>query len=161
MSETVLACAERDQHIANVWLSNPYSNTGIATRIIGCGIAGVAGSAFTMIGSTGPTAGQLYIVDTFLVVVFGGDGNILRAAEWAVPRQVPVLGVNLGHIGFLAELESSQVGDLIETVAGLVLSAGGGASLTSAQGGGSLVGSCLGLPLGFGSSGGALCSASA
>jgi urea transport system permease protein len=39
---------------------------------LGCGIAGVAGSAFTMIGSTSPTAGQLYIVDTFLVVVFGG-----------------------------------------------------------------------------------------
>lgn len=44
---------------------------------IGCGIAGVAGSAFTMIGSTGPTAGQLYIVDTFLVVVFGGASNLL------------------------------------------------------------------------------------
>lgn len=44
---------------------------------IGCGVAGVAGSAFTMIGSTGPTAGQLYIVDTFLVVVFGGAGSLL------------------------------------------------------------------------------------
>lgn len=44
---------------------------------IGCGIAGVAGSAFTMIGSTGPTSGQLYIVDTFLVVVFGGASSLL------------------------------------------------------------------------------------
>ena len=44
---------------------------------IGCGIAGVAGSAFTMIGSTGPTAGQLYIVDTFLVVVFGGASSLI------------------------------------------------------------------------------------
>ena len=44
---------------------------------IGCGIAGIAGSAFTMIGSTGPTAGQLYIVDTFLVVVFGGAQSLL------------------------------------------------------------------------------------
>lgn len=44
---------------------------------LGCGIAGVAGSAFTMIGSTGPTAGQLYIVDTFLVVVFGGAQSLL------------------------------------------------------------------------------------
>ena len=43
---------------------------------IGCGIAGIAGSAFTMIGSTGPTAGQLYIVDTFLVVVFGGAQSL-------------------------------------------------------------------------------------
>jgi urea transport system permease protein len=41
---------------------------------LGCGIAG---SAFTMIGSTGPTSGQLYIVDTFLVVVFGGAASLL------------------------------------------------------------------------------------
>jgi len=57
---------------------------GINTRRIdaltfafGCGIAGIAGAAFTMIGSTGPTAGQLYIVDTFLVVVFGGAQSLL------------------------------------------------------------------------------------
>ncbi|GGB02727.1 MULTISPECIES: urea ABC transporter permease subunit UrtB [Agarivorans] len=47
------------------------------TFALGCGIAGVAGSAFTMVGSTGPTAGQLYIVDTFLVVVFGGASSLL------------------------------------------------------------------------------------
>ncbi len=44
---------------------------------IGCGVAGVAGSAFTMIGSTSPTAGQLYIVDTFLIVVFGGAQSLI------------------------------------------------------------------------------------
>jgi urea transport system permease protein len=47
------------------------------TFALGCGIAGIAGSAFTMIGSTNPTAGQLYIVDTFLVVVFGGAQSLL------------------------------------------------------------------------------------
>jgi urea transport system permease protein len=47
------------------------------TFAFGCGIAGIAGAAFTMIGSTGPTAGQLYIVDTFLVVVFGGAQSLL------------------------------------------------------------------------------------
>ncbi|MDK2779023.1 MAG: urea ABC transporter permease subunit UrtB [Pseudomonadota bacterium] len=47
------------------------------TFALGCGIAGIAGSAFTMIGSTGPTAGQLYIVDTFLVVVFGGASSLI------------------------------------------------------------------------------------
>jgi len=55
-------------------------DTGRVDRLtfaIGCGIAGVAGSAFTMIGSTGPTAGQAYIVDTFLIVVFGGTASLL------------------------------------------------------------------------------------
>jgi urea transport system permease protein len=46
------------------------------TFALGCGVAGIAGSAFTMIGSTGPTSGQLYIVDTFLVVVFGGASSL-------------------------------------------------------------------------------------
>ena len=51
-----------------------------------------------------------------LAVVFGGDGTILRAAEWAVPAGVPILGVNLGHVGFLAELEQSQLDTLLERV---------------------------------------------
>jgi urea transport system permease protein len=58
--------------------------TGINTRktdrltfAIGCGIAGVAGAAFTTIGSTGPTSGSLYIVDAFLVVTFGGAASLL------------------------------------------------------------------------------------
>ena len=68
------------------WSSNRTMSgaVGIDTRRVdrltfglGCGIAGIAGSAFTMIGSTGPTAGQLYIVDTFLVVVFGGAQSLI------------------------------------------------------------------------------------
>lgn len=56
--------------------------------------------------------------DTELVVVFGGDGTILRAAEWALAFEVPLLGVNMGHVGFLAELESSQVNTLVDRVVG-------------------------------------------
>jgi urea transport system permease protein len=47
------------------------------TFAIGCGIAGIAGAAFTTIGSTGPTSGSLYIVDSFLVVTFGGAASLL------------------------------------------------------------------------------------
>ena len=53
------------------------ARTDRMTFSIGCGIAGVAGSAFTMISSTAPDAGQHYIVDTFMVVVFGGAGSLL------------------------------------------------------------------------------------
>lgn len=51
-----------------------------------------------------------------LAVVFGGDGTILRAAEWAHPAGVPLLGVNLGHVGFLAELETSDLSTLPKAV---------------------------------------------
>jgi len=43
-----------------------------------------------------------------LVVTLGGDGSILRAARMASRHGVPVLGVNMGRLGFLAELEPSQ-----------------------------------------------------
>ncbi len=46
------------------------------TFAFGCGLAGIAGSSFTMLASTGPVAGQQYIVDTFIVVVFGGVGSL-------------------------------------------------------------------------------------
>lgn len=52
------------------------SRTDRFTFAIGCGIAGVAGAAFTTIGSTGPTSGSLYIVDAFLVVTFGGAASL-------------------------------------------------------------------------------------
>lgn len=57
------------------------------------------------------------LADMEVIVVFGGDGTILRAAEYAVPAGVPLLGVNLGHVGFLAELESYDVPRLVTDVA--------------------------------------------
>jgi len=51
-----------------------------------------------------------------VVVVFGGDGTILKAAEWALGKRVPVLGVNLGHVGFLAELEVSDLPRIVDQV---------------------------------------------
>lgn len=51
-----------------------------------------------------------------VIVVFGGDGTILRAAEKALACEIPVLGVNLGHVGFLAELEMSQMPELVHHV---------------------------------------------
>jgi urea transport system permease protein len=47
------------------------------TFALGCGLAGIAGSSFTMLASTGPVTGQQYVVDTFIVVVFGGVENLL------------------------------------------------------------------------------------
>ena len=54
--------------------------------------------------------------DTEIVVVLGGDGTILRAAELVHCTQVPILGVNMGHVGFLAEFESFQIDEAIRRV---------------------------------------------
>jgi NAD+ kinase len=51
-----------------------------------------------------------------LLVVLGGDGTILRGAEWVVASDIPLLGVNLGHVGFLAEAESSEIDLIVDTV---------------------------------------------
>lgn len=52
-----------------------------------------------------------------LVLVFGGDGTILWAAQYAREFGVPLLGVNIGHMGFLAEAELDSIETLIERVA--------------------------------------------
>jgi NAD+ kinase len=51
-----------------------------------------------------------------LMVVLGGDGTILRGAEWVLEAAIPLLGVNLGHVGFLAEAESSEVDNIVARV---------------------------------------------
>lgn len=51
-----------------------------------------------------------------LVVVLGGDGTLLRAAERARGTGVPLLGVNLGHVGFLAELEREDLQEVVDAV---------------------------------------------
>ncbi|MGN6087783.1 MAG: NAD kinase [Actinomycetales bacterium] len=51
-----------------------------------------------------------------LVIVVGGDGTLLRAAEIARPDGVPLLGVNLGHVGFLAEAERDDLDETVERV---------------------------------------------
>jgi NAD+ kinase len=47
--------------------------------------------------------------DTALVVTLGGDGTFLAGARLAAPRGIPILGVNLGRLGFLTELEEDQL----------------------------------------------------
>ena len=52
-----------------------------------------------------------------VVVVLGGDGTILRGAEIARSQNIPILGINLGHVGFLAEVERPS---LVEIAASIV-----------------------------------------
>ena len=51
-----------------------------------------------------------------VAVVLGGDGTMLRAAEVAQERDIPLLGVNLGHVGFLSEVERSKISEVIDAL---------------------------------------------
>src|SRR5207237_10633453 len=55
-------------------------------------------------------------VEADLTLVLGGDGAILRAARQMGYRQVPVLGVNLGKLGFLADLSPDELRQVFPTV---------------------------------------------
>ncbi|MEO7131315.1 MAG: NAD kinase [Dermatophilaceae bacterium] len=52
-----------------------------------------------------------------LVLVLGGDGTILRGAEFARSVDIPLLGINLGHVGFLAEAEREDLDATVEHIA--------------------------------------------
>jgi NAD+ kinase len=60
-------------------------------------------------GLTPVTVEEIDEDDVELVVVLGGDGTILHAAELVRGRRTPLIGVNLGHVGFLAESEADEV----------------------------------------------------
>ena len=60
---------------------------------------------------------HIQLPDVELVMVLGGDGTILRAAELVREVDVPLLGVNLGHVGFLAESERADLAQTVEWIA--------------------------------------------
>ncbi|KQT70681.1 NAD kinase [Microbacterium sp. Leaf436] len=56
------------------------------------------------------------IDDVELAIVLGGDGTILRAAEMVRGSTAPILGINMGHVGFLAEIERDDMDDAVRRV---------------------------------------------
>ena len=51
-----------------------------------------------------------------IAVVLGGDGTILRAAEVTLARKIPLLGINLGHVGFLAEVDRPTIKAIAQSI---------------------------------------------
>ena len=86
---------------------------GIAVRILEPEAADLRCAGADVVPAT-PDAAQ----DAEMVIVLGGDGTLLRAAEMARPAGAPLLGVNLGHVGFLTETEpddlAGAVGQVVE-----------------------------------------------
>ena len=100
------AIAEAARHAAQ-----RLREAGVEVRVLAqeardVGLTGV------QVHDDGPGAAR----DTELVLVLGGDGTILRAAELARAAAVPLLGVNLGRVGFLAEVESEDLDATLDRV---------------------------------------------
>ncbi|WP_375384606.1 NAD kinase [uncultured Microbacterium sp.] len=73
-------------------------------------------AAMTLPPGTGTLGVDVDIADIELAIVLGGDGTILRAAELVRDGTAPVLGINLGHVGFLAEIERDDMDDAVRRV---------------------------------------------
>ena len=91
---------------------NQLTKAGVEVRVTEEEAPALACSGATVLPA-GPAAAE----GAELVIVLGGDGSLLRAAELARPTGTPLIGVNLGHVGFLAEAEPDG---LTETVDRLV-----------------------------------------
>ncbi len=91
---------------------------GVAARLERAGVEVVADRALAR-----ELDGGVRVAETLdpvsgceLVCVLGGDGTILRAAEISRGTGVPLLGVNLGHVGFLAEAELDTLGEAVDRI---------------------------------------------
>ena len=73
---------------------------------------------FAALGVSQPEGSKTYSGENLdLVMVLGGDGSILRAAEIVNDNPAPILGINLGHVGFMTEAERSEIPAVLDAVA--------------------------------------------
>ena len=97
----VLAHTGRENALSSArQVINRLTSAGVAVRVIE-----EEADALECSGVSVQPAGPKAADGAELVIVLGGDGSLLRAAEFARPAGTPLIGVNLGHVGFLAEAE--------------------------------------------------------
>jgi NAD+ kinase len=87
-----------------------FHSAGMEVAVLPAEAGALGGSGVLVADGEHPAAG------CELICCLGGDGTILRGAELGRPTGVPVLGVNLGHVGFLAEAEREDLQLSVERV---------------------------------------------
>lgn len=90
-------------------LGIPVKRVNSLTFAFGCGLAAMAGAVLSQIGNVGPEMGQAYIVQSFMVVVVGGVGNLLGA------------GLSALGIGVVDQILQPHIGPIMGTIAVLVI----------------------------------------
>lgn len=110
---------------------NPYRDKGLKAAQAAARVLGGAGAEtkiclpFLPEGSSGDLPRHLHYANmeeelptADALVCFGGDGTILHAAKDAVAHKIPILGVNMGSVGFMAEVEQGELSMLARLPAG-------------------------------------------
>jgi NAD+ kinase len=92
-------------------LADRLATAGLAVRVLDTEAKAVACDGAEVVGADTTAA-----TDAELVVALGGDGTLLRAAEFARPSEAALLGVNLGHVGFLAEVDRHDLEATVERI---------------------------------------------
>ncbi|WP_439594124.1 NAD kinase [Microbacterium sp.] len=87
-----------------------------ATPVLAADDALELAAALPTLGRVAILDADVAIADVELAIVLGGDGTILRAAELVREGTAPVLGINMGHVGFLAEIERDDMDDAVRRV---------------------------------------------
>ena len=82
------------------------------------GGASVLCDASLPLAAEGAIAYEDFPMDADAIIVIGGDGSILDASHYAVQFDIPILGINLGRLGYLSELAPSDISNLSRLVSG-------------------------------------------
>ena len=102
-----------DAHVLAAEVAGRLADAGVVPVALAADIHGTALAdceALSIADPADPAA------DCELVIILGGDGTILRGAEISRGSEAPLLGVNLGHVGFLAEAERDEIGVTVERI---------------------------------------------
>ena len=104
-------------------LLHPKRESALTTALeIGRGLAAAGIAVEHHLSSDGPGVPEITryagrsITDFELILVLGGDGTMLRSAELSYGSTIPILGINIGHMGFLAEVDRPSNSDVVRAI---------------------------------------------
>lgn len=108
----VVHTGRNDTRQAAAKIAGWFAEAGIKLRVLEREAPELDQSTYQRVVPATPQAAE----GAELVFVLGGDGTLLRAAELAFPAEVPMLGVNMGRVGFLTEADSDALEDAVSQV---------------------------------------------
>ena len=116
--ESVALYGSRAQegHISSIWnLITSLKGAGVEVSVEKK-LASVLGDAGYRLAVHNVRVCGAFPKESRLAISVGGDGTFLRTARWLAGREVPILGINTGHLGFLAENSAGNTQDIIDII---------------------------------------------